>query len=109
MSLSIYNSTIKPLDSGDTFLGQYYDNIIDFSQINISIKCDTGYQLTWLFSQDKININYSIIENIPYSATTQFFQKSALQRYFKLSITATAGNMTNLEVQTIYKNNNIII
>ena len=105
MSLSIYNSTIVPLQSGETFIGINYDNIIDFCQINISIFCDTGYELTYYFSQDKINTNYTESQTIAYSANTQFFKVPPLERYFKIGITATGGNMTQLNVQTIYKSN----
>jgi hypothetical protein len=105
MSLSIYNSTNIPLQSGDSFVGSYFDNVIDFSQINISISCDTGYELTYYFSQDKINTNYTESQTIAYSPTTQFFKVPPLQRYFKIGITAIGGNMTLLNIQTIYKSN----
>jgi len=105
MSLSIYNSTIIPLQNGDNFTGSYFDNVIDFSQINISISCDTGYKLTYYFSQDKRNVSYTESQTIAYSPTTQFFKATPLQRYFKIGITANDGNMTLLNVQTIYKSN----
>ena len=57
MSLSIYNSTIVPLQNSQSFIGTNYDNILDFSEINISITCNTGYQLNYYFSQDKISNN----------------------------------------------------
>jgi hypothetical protein len=105
MSLSIYNSTIIPLQSGDNFTGSYFDNVIDFSQINISISCDTGYELIYYFSQDKRNVSYTESQIITYSPTTLFFKVPPLQRYFKIGITANDGNMTVLNVQTIYKSN----
>ena len=103
MSLSIYNSTIIPLQSGDIFTGSYYDNVIDFSEINISISCDTGYELTYIFSQDKISVGYTESHSVGYSSSTQFFKVPPLQRFFKIRITATGGNMSLLNVQTIYK------
>ena len=57
MSLSIVNSTNVPLLDDDVFLGSAYDNIVDFAQITISIKCDTGYILTYIYSQNKVDID----------------------------------------------------
>ena len=105
MSLSIYNSTIVPLQNSQSFIGTYYDNIIDFSEINISIFCDTGYELTFYFSQDKINTNYTESQSVAYSANTLFFRVPPLERYFKIGITATDGNMSVLNIQTKYKSN----
>lgn len=103
MSLSIYNSTIIPLGSGETFLGSVYDNILDFAEIDISILCDTGYTLTYIYSQDKVNVNFTSEHVIPMSATTTFLKIPVLDRYFKLKIKATDGTMSFLNVQTIYK------
>ena len=105
MSLSIYNSTTSPLNNGDIFEGQVYDNILDFAEINISINCDVGYTITYIYSQDKININYIDTEIIPASAITTFIKKSVYDRYFKLKIEATNGDMTIFNLQTIYKTN----
>ena len=74
-------------------------------KINISINCDVGYTITYIYSQDKININYVDTEIIPASATTTFIKKSVYDRYFKLKIEATDGDMTNFNLQTIYKTN----
>ena len=74
MSLSIVNSTIIPLEAGTTFNPTTYDNILDFIEINIAINCDTDYTLTYIYSQDKINIDYSTSQNVAYSNTTQFFR-----------------------------------
>lgn len=103
MSLSIYNSTITPLDSGETFTGSVYDNILDFAEINISILCDVGYTINYIYSQDKVNVNFTNTEVVPMSATTNFFRISVLDRYFKLQIIASDGTMAILNVQTIYK------
>ena len=103
MSLSLNNSTIVPLQSGDTFTGANYDNILDFAEIDISIKCDTGYTLTYLYSQDKLNVDYQTSQIITAQLTTQFYKIPVNDRYFKLKIEATDGNMSVLNVQTIYK------
>jgi len=103
MSLSLNNSTIVPLDNGDIFLGREYDNILDFAEINISIKCDVGYTLTYIYSQDKISVDYQTSQVIVANIETQFYKIPVNDRYFKLKIEATDGNMTVLNVQTIYK------
>lgn len=105
MSLSLNNSTIVPLSSNGIFLGQNYDNILDFAEINISIKCDTGYALTYIYSQDKLNIDYQTTQNISVQSDTQFYRLPVNDRYFKLKIEATDGDMSVLNVQTIYKSN----
>jgi hypothetical protein len=103
MSLSLNNSTILPLSSGGIFLGSQYDNILDFSEINISIKCDVGYTLTYIYSQDKIVIDYETSQVIAAQVDTQFYKPPVNDRYFKLKIEATDGDMSVLNVQTIYK------
>lgn len=103
MSLSLTNSTIIPLLDGSTFTGSAYDNILDFVEINISIKCDTGYDLTYIYSQDKISIDYQTTQSISAQADTQFYKITVKDRYFKLQIDATDGDMSVLNVQTIYK------
>ncbi len=103
MSLSIVNSTIVPLLADTVFNPSTYDNILDFIEITVSINCDTGYALTYVYSQDKINVDFSVIQEVPQSATTQFFRVPVHDRYFKLNITAGGTDMTVLNVQTIYK------
>lgn len=103
MSLSLTNSTIIPLLDGTTFTGSAYDNILDFVEINISIKCDTGYDLTYIYSQDKLSIDYQTTQSISAQADTQFYKITVKDRYFKLQIDATDGDMSVLNVQTIYK------
>ena len=103
MSLSLYNSTIVSLESDDIFLGQEYDNILDFVEINISVKCDTGFSITYIYSQDKLTVNYETTQAITASVDTHFFTVPVKNRYFKLRIEATDGNMSVLNVQTIYK------
>jgi hypothetical protein len=103
MSLSLNNSTIVPLLEDEFFLGQQYDNILDFVEINISIKCDTGYDLTYIYSQDKLTVDYQTTQSISSQADTQFYKLTVKDRYFKLRIDATDGDMTVLNVQTIYK------
>jgi hypothetical protein len=103
MSLSLYNSTIVSLESDDIFLGQEYDNILDFVEINISVKCDTGFSITYIYSQDKLTVDYETTQAITASVDTHFFTVPVKNRYFKLRIEATDGNMSVLNVQTIYK------
>jgi len=103
MSLSLNNSTIVPLLEDDFFLGQQYDNILDFAEINISIKCDTGYDLIYIYSQDKLTVDYQTTQSISAQADTQFYKLPVKNRYFKLRIEANDGDMTVLNVQTIYK------
>jgi hypothetical protein len=105
MSLSLNNSTIVPLLSDETFTGSLYDNILDFAEINIAINCDTGYDLTYIYSQDKLSIDYQTTQSITAQVDTQFYKIPVNDRYFKLKIKATDGDMSVLNVQTIYKSN----
>jgi len=105
MSLSLNNSTIVPLVSNGIFIGQSYDNILDFAEINIAIKCDTGYDLTFIYSQDKLTVDYEVIQSVSAKLETQFYRIPVNDRYFRLKIEATDGNMSVLNVQTIYKSN----
>jgi len=103
MSLSLNNSTIVPLLSNGSFLGKGYDNILDFAEINISIKCDVGYTLTYIYSQDKLTVDYDTSQVIDANIETQFYKIPVNDRYFRLKVDATDGDMTVLNVQTIYK------
>lgn len=103
MSLSLNNSTIVPLLSGEIFLGKEYDNILDYAEINIAIKCDVGYTLTYIYSQDKLSVDYETSQIIGAQLDTNFYKLTVKDRYFKLKIEATDGDMTVLNVQTIYK------
>lgn len=103
MSLSLNNSTIVPLLSGEVFLGKTYDNILDFAEINIAIKCDVGYTLTYIYSQDKLSVDYETSQAIVAQIDTQFYKLPVNDRYFKLQIEASDGDMSVLNVQTIYK------
>ena len=103
MSISIYNSTNKPLLAFDVFEGLFYDNILEFAEINISINCDVGYTIYYIYSQDKVNIDFIETEIVAASALTNFIKKQVFNRYFKLKIEATDGDMTVLNAQTIYK------
>jgi hypothetical protein len=105
MSLSLNNSTIVPLVSNGIFIGQSYDNILDFAEINIAINCDTGYDLTFIYSQDKLTVDYEVTQSISAQIVTQFYRIPVNDRYFRLKIEATDGNMSVLNVQTIYKSN----
>jgi len=105
MSLSLNNSTIVPLVSNGIFIGQSYDNILDFAEINIAIKCDTGYDLTFIYSQDKLTVDYEVTQSVSAKIATQFYRIPVNDRYFRLKIEATDGNMSVLNVQTIYKSN----
>ena len=103
MSLSLYNSTIVPLLSTEIFLGREYDNILDFAEINIAIKCDVGYDLTFIYSQDKLTVDYETSQVVTASVDTLFYKIAVKDRYFKIKIEATDGDMSVLNVQTIYK------
>ena len=104
MSLSIVNSSIVPLTSGQTFLPSTYDNILDFAEINISIKCDVGFEMTYIYSQDKINVDHTVVNTVSASVDTHFFRVPVKDRYFKVSILATQ-TMDVFNMQTIYKSN----
>ncbi len=103
MSLSLNNSTIVPLLSGEIFLGKEYDNILDYAEINIAIKCDVGYTITYLYSQDKLSVDYETSQVVGAQLDTIFYKLTVKDRYFKLKIEATDGDMSVLNVQTIYK------
>jgi hypothetical protein len=103
MSISIYNSTTIPLLAGESFEGLIYDNILEFAEINISVNCDVGYTIFYIYSQNKINYDFIQTETIAASAQTTFIRRQVLNRYFKIRIEATDGDMTSLNVQTIYK------
>lgn len=105
MSVSLTNALpLQNVSDNFTYVGEY-DNIVDFSEIDVSINAEGDYEVQFLFSIDKISIITSSTLTFTYSADSFFNYKLPPQcRYFKLSFLATS-NIDNLTIQTIYKSN----
>jgi hypothetical protein len=105
MSVSLTNALpLQDVLDDFTFSGEY-DNIVDFSEIDVSINAEGNYTVQFLFSIDKISIITSSTEVFTYTGGSFYNYKLTPQcRYFKLSFLATS-NIDDLTIQTIYKSN----
>ena len=103
MALSVNNSSTALLANNATFSGKF-DDVLQYSEISISLHTNTTYSLSIYYSTDKINDDYSeTIEVAEVASDARFFTFQPKERYFKLKLTATSAGMTLLRLQTTYK------
>ena len=103
MALSVNNSSTALLANNATFSGKY-DDVLQYSEINISLHTNITYNLSIYYSTDKINDDYTETITIDEVASdARFFTLQPKERYFKLKLTATSAGMTLLRLQTTYK------
>jgi len=98
------NSSIVPLIAGDIFDG-VYSSCLNYSVIEVSVKCDTIFDLNIVYSPDSVNdeftetITVSVISN-----DTLFYKFEPKMRYFKLQLLNTDTNdQTVLSLQCLQK------
>ncbi len=98
------NSSVVPLNSGDIFEG-IYNSCLNFSTIEVSVKTDTIYDISVIYSADGTNNEF--IENISMvavSADTLFYKFEPKMRYFKIKLENTdITNQTELSLQCLLK------
>lgn len=103
MSLSINNSTNAKLVADAVFEG-IYDDIIQFAEVIVTINTNCQYNIEFIYSTDKKNIDFTEeyeVEDIDTEA--HLYCLKPVARYFKVKITALTTS-TYLRMQTIYKN-----
>jgi hypothetical protein len=80
------NSSVIPLDTSTEFMGRYSSSL-DFSTIEVSVKCDSTYELQIIYSPDAANAEFVETELVTVvSADTLFYRYSPKMRYFKIKI-----------------------
>jgi len=83
---NVQNSTNIPLNVGQIFEG-LYSSTLNYSTIEVSVKCDTFYSISIIYSPDSNNDEYSEIQEIEeVIANTSFYKFEPKMRYFKIRI-----------------------
>lgn len=80
------NSTNIPLNAGEVFEGSY-SSTLNYSTIEVSVKCDTFYSISIIYSPDSNNDEYVEMQEIEEVFPNTFFYKfEPKMRYFKIRI-----------------------
>jgi stress response protein YsnF len=97
------NSSIFPLDTGESFNGSY-SSCLNFSVIEISVKCDSTFTLTIYYSSNTTSDDFEITETqVNLSSDALFYKFEPKMRYYRISLTNTGDNQTFLNLQTLLK------
>ena len=102
------NSSVVPLLEGQSFTG-IYSSILNYALIEVSVNCDSKYQLNIIYSPDSVTDEYTdTITNGTISATTKFYRFEPKMRYYKIVLTNNDSiNQTSLSLQSLLKSTNI--
>jgi len=98
------NSSIVPLDAGDTFVG-VFSSCLNFAVIDVSVKCDSEYLLKINYSHNGISEDFTDSVSVSsVSADTLFYEFRPKMRYYQIKIENTDSiNQTVLTLQTLLK------
>lgn len=98
------NSTNVTLKADEVFEG-LYSSTLNYSTIEISVKCDTHYNLSVIYSPDSVNDEYTESEDITEVLTeTRFFKFEPKMRFFKVRLTnIDSVDMSELSLNCIQK------
>ena len=102
------NSSIVPLVSGDSFIGSF-SSCLNFALIDISVKCNSKYNLKIIYSHDGVTEDYSDLVSVTIvSPDTLFYKFEPKMRYYKIKLDNTDSvNQTILILQALLKSTNI--
>lgn len=98
------NSSVVALNSGDIFEG-VYNSCLNFSTIEISVKTNTIYDLSIVYSADGANDEFTETTSVVIVSTdTLFYKFEPKMRYFKIKLENTdVSNQTELSLQCLLK------
>lgn len=98
------NSSVVALNSGDIFEG-VYNSCLNFSTIEVSVKTDTIYDLSIVYSADSANDEFTETTSVVIVSTdTLFYKFEPKMRYFKIKLENTdVSNQTELSLQCLLK------
>lgn len=98
------NSTNMNLNHAQVFQGVYED-VSDYTEINVSVNTNINYVLTAYYSSNAINADSTqVITTTTPPTDTNYYSFSAKEKYFKLSFLNIDSNQSDyLLLQTIYK------
>jgi hypothetical protein len=103
-SFNPQNSSNIPLDLLTEFEG-IYTSLLNFSTIEVSVKCDSTYQLHIIYSPDSTNeefVETILVDSV--SLYTLFYKFEPKMRYFKIKIKNNDSiNQTQLSLNCILK------
>lgn len=98
------NSTNVVLEVDEVFEG-VYSSTLNYSTIEISVKCDTHYNLSVIYSPDSVNDEYTESEDVSeVFPNTRFFKFEPKMRFFKVRLTnIDSVDMSELSLNCIQK------
>lgn len=103
-SINQDNTYLFPLNSGDSFTGNY-TSCIDADEILISVECDSKYSLTVNFSSNgsDFGIDKNFVNNIVSANANTYSIKPELRYIQVVLINTDTINQTYLRLNTIFK------
>jgi len=102
------NSSTVPILEGESFIGRY-SSCLNFALIEISVNCDSTYDLSLVFSPDGVSDEFTqTYSNDIVSADTLFYRFEPKMRYYKVVLFNKDNiNQTSLSLQCLLKSTNI--
>jgi hypothetical protein len=102
------NSSIVPILEGESFIGRY-SSCLNFALIEISVNCDSTYDLNLVFSPDGVSDEFTqTYSNDFVSADTLFYRFEPKMRYYKVVLFNKDNiNQTSLSLQCLLKSTNV--
>ena len=99
---SITFSSVIPLVGGGFFAPPYWDDVLNFNWVDVSLLADTNCKITVMQSPDKVNITSSTVLNT--TANTPYTQAiSIYSRFVQLRVDNLGITQTKFSFQTIFK------
>jgi hypothetical protein len=104
------NSSIIPLDSESLFIGSF-SSCLNFAVIDVSVKCDSSYNLKINYSHDGVTEDYSEVYDVSgIISDTTFYRFDPKMRYYRIKLTNTDSvSQTVLILQTLLKSTNTYV
>jgi len=104
-SIDPNNSYLFPLNVGDSF-GGVYTSTIDYSEILISVECDSTYRLVVNFSSNGTDFGISQeFDNNLVNISAKTYSLKPLLRYYQVNLINTdINNQTYLRLESLLKN-----
>jgi len=106
-SIDLNNSTSQALLAGETFVASTYSSTLNFSEILVTVECDSTFDMSVYFSSDGVNASLTKLETSASALNSLSFYYPPYFRYLRIELNNTGSNQTFLRLNTILKSNTI--